>query len=323
MNKVYESRASLIIYNFLKHQTLEGEFIIPANICPIIPAVFYKANKKIVFFDISLETFSIDEDLLIEELKKNPHNYSGILWTNGYGSLNNNNKLFQKIKNLNPSFIIIDDRCLSVPKIEDENLLCDLIVYSTGYGKYVDLDYGGFGFVNDKALYNDKELNFNNNHYNELMDKFYLSINTGEKIDYHDSDWLGSARKIKNTESYDEEISNRLELINRHKAKINQIYIDNIKKEVQISDKFNNWRFNIFINNKSLLLDNLFKNNLFASSHYYSSAKIYGRTKCKNTDFIANNIVNLFNDLRFDEKKAKSVCKFVNEHINKYGISNK
>ena len=323
MNKVYENRASLIIYNFLKQQMLEGEFIISANICPIIPAVFYKANKKIAFFDINVETFSIDEDLLIEELKKNPHKYSGILWTNGYGSLSNNNKLFQKIKDLNPNFIIIDDRCLSVPKIEDENLFCDLIVYSTGYGKYVDLNYGGFGFVSDKALYHNKELNFNINHYNELMDKFYLSINTGEKIDYHNSDWLGSDKKIENTRSYDEKVSNRLELINQHKTKINQIYSDNITKEAQISDKFSNWRFNIFINNKSLLLDNLFKNNLFASSHYYSSVKIYGQIECKNADFIANNIVNLFNDLRFDEKKAISICEFVNEHINKYGVSNK
>ena len=56
MQIVQASRASAILYNLLKSQTNTHPWLLPANICPIVPITFFKAGVPIEFVDISAET---------------------------------------------------------------------------------------------------------------------------------------------------------------------------------------------------------------------------------------------------------------------------
>ena len=64
----FESRASTVLFNFLKSNYSEKKYILPSNVCPVIPLVFLKAGCNIEFCDIDFETFCIDEDFISEML---------------------------------------------------------------------------------------------------------------------------------------------------------------------------------------------------------------------------------------------------------------
>ena len=78
-------------------------------------------------------------------------------------------------------------------------------------------------------------------------------------------------------------------------------------------DDLQNWRFNILVNPilKNIILKEIFENNLFASSHYISMAKPWkGQTKA-NSEYFAERIINLFNDLYYDEYKAVKTVELI------------
>lgn len=59
-------------------------------------------------------------------------------------------RFYTELKAINPELCIIDDRCLCKPELEDvvpEKV--DLVLFSTGYAKYVELSYGGFGITSN------------------------------------------------------------------------------------------------------------------------------------------------------------------------------
>ena len=133
------------------------------------------------------------------------------------------------------------------------------------------------------------------------------------------SNWLGSNKKNFNQKDYDIQLNDALKIIGKHKTQINKIYESNIQKEAQIKNDYNNWRFNIYVNRKKDLIKSLFENKLFASSHYYSAGKMFEDKNFTNTDYVSDNIVNLFNDLRFDIKKAEIACEIINSHLTQFG----
>ena len=62
---------------------------------------------------------------------------------------------FAELKRLQPSFLIIDDKCLCRPDYDGLRLapFSDVTLFSTGYSKYVDLGFGGFAFLDDSVPY--------------------------------------------------------------------------------------------------------------------------------------------------------------------------
>ena len=157
---LFETRASVILYNvlfslkkfgFLKKDSV---FLIPLNVCPIVPAVFLKAGVKFDFVDISLETLCIDETLLIRRAIEDK-NIKGILFVKTYGTEYEPLEAFKIIKNKNKNIFLIDDCCLKAPDFDYDinKSLSDLVLFSTGYSKYVDIGWGGFGFLKDKYFF--------------------------------------------------------------------------------------------------------------------------------------------------------------------------
>ena len=83
---VFESRASVVLYKYLIFRKSEKCFLLPANICPIVPITFLKAKVPFDFVDISHETLCIDENLVLNQLRSNPEKYGGVLFSHTYGT---------------------------------------------------------------------------------------------------------------------------------------------------------------------------------------------------------------------------------------------
>ncbi len=315
MKRIVENRASAILYNFILSNNLEGKkFLIPANICPIVPTTLLKCKVKYEFIDISLNNYLIDKNAVKNKLRK--ENIAAIIFVRTYGYLSDENDFFKEMKSISPETLIIDDRCLSIPNVEEkENSEVDLILYSTGYSKYIDFGYGAYAFIKKTLNYNLINTDFDKKDLDELVEKFKKNLETKTKFNYIDNNWLNNTKVFFNEKEYFLKIKKELKKVREHKKKLNNIYKSNLPEKIQFHDNYNNWRFNILANNKDTILNNIFKNNLFASSHYQPLVNMWGQGKSDNSEQLFSKVINLFNDFRFTEEKALKICEIINKSI--------
>ena len=178
LNITLRNRATAVLNDFIITNNISGKFLLPANICPIVPLVFIKNNIKVKFIDISKKNFDMDKSLILENLEK----FDGLLWNNSYGKEDNNSNFFLKCKKNKKNFFIIDDRCLNEPNLSlKRQINSDLEIYSTGYSKYCDLGYGGYGLSPKKISYFPNP--YNKFSYEYIIKKFYSS-NKNKNIFY-------------------------------------------------------------------------------------------------------------------------------------------
>ena len=316
----FENRASIILYNFLADLPREYIFLLPANVCPIVPAVYLKADVSFEFIDINSITLTMDSSIILSKIKNNPNKYCGIHFADTYGLNTCNEKLFIEIKKINSKLLIIDDRCLQKPEFASPATKADLILYSTGYSKYVDINWGGYGFLSYKIkFYKKHSLNYISNELDDLTLQFNESIKNRTPLAYKDADWLGDTKFNRKFSVYKKKIINRIANVDSIKNEINNIYRNEIPFKTQLSEPFQKWRFNILVNNKKLLLENIFSNGLFASSHYSPVTFMFRQKLAPNAQKLYNHVINLFNDFRFSPKKAEDVSKIVRAHVKQFG----
>jgi hypothetical protein len=316
----FENRASVILYNFLADLPKNYTFLIPANVCPIVPAVYLKAGVSFEFVDINLETLEMDSMVILAKLKKNPNKYSGIHFVGTYGVNNFHEKLFREIKKISSKLLIIDDRCLQKPDFITTSTNSDLILYSTGYSKYIDINWGGYAFLSQNISYYKKHsLNYNPSKLDELTLQFNESIKNRTQLIYKDDDWLGDTKFNGKFSIYKQNIIDKIPNIDNNKKEINNIYRNEIPFNTQLSEPFQNWRFNILVRNKKLLLENIFANGLFASSHYSPVTFMFRQKFAPNAQKLFDHVINLFNDFRFSPEKAENVSKIVRAHVKQFG----
>jgi len=316
MSFVIEDRASIILYNILT--SLRGnniKFLLPANVCPIVPATFLKARVAYEFVDIDCKTLNIDLNIVSKKIQDNK-NY-GLLFVRYLGNMLNVENEFKLLKEKNDIFII-DDRCATIPTFEEKKYssYADVTLFSTGYAKYVELGYGGYAFINSNIItYKKKILDYSDNDHIELVNKFNYCLNNQEKFEYKETDWLGNTAKSYNFENYKQLVEGKLLNIIEHKMKLNEFYQENLPKEIQYDKNYQNWRFNILVENKKEILRNIFRANLFASSHYACISHLFSNIKSPNAFALHNKTINLFNDFRFDIKKAEKVVSIVKKSL--------
>lgn len=314
MKTIIENRASFILYNIIVSNELDkGLILLPSNICPIVPATLMKSNSNFVFFDINSTSFLPDENTLIEIIS-NKKNISAILYNHTFGIQDNPEQIFEQIKSINNNIFIIDDSCLSKPFIKPKQTYADVTLLSTGYSKYVDLSYGGFAFIKDTVKYECNILPFEEKYHDELVDNFNEALTTNSKFIYKNTNWLNSTASKINKEDYFNKIDSKLLIVEEHKTKLNNIYINSIDKKFHLGEKYNTWRFNILVSNKQYVLNKIFENKLFASSHYQSLVGIFGSGEGENSEKLHSKIINLFNDFRFTEEKAFLISEIVNKY---------
>ncbi len=286
---IVDNRAASVLYRFLINQKNRGSFILPVNICSIVVEVFTIAGFHIEFVDIDKMTLCADINQIQFLLSKK--NYSGILLNHTYGCEFDYSETIKQIKS-NFDLIIIEDKCLCVPDfINDENV--DLTLYSTGYGKMLEMkNGGGYGLVN--CL-----LPFENDNVDNIV------LNNHKVLE------INSFQKTKNTYLID--IVENIPNVFLHKNRINEIY-DYYLSDIALSNTFNKWRYSVIVNNKEMITDKIFENNLFASSHYVPLDK--NKQNFPIAHKLFDSVINLFNDHYFTLKQAEDVTKLILKYNN-------
>ena len=308
-----ENRATLVLYNFLLSNNFRKPFLIPSNVCPIVPTVFLKANVDFEFVDID-DTMALNQTETLFKIKS--EKYSGIIFVHAYGKLFDVKSFFDDIKSITNDICIIDDRCLCVP---DTKLLhsdnADLILYSTGYSKYVELGYGGWGVINDSFKYQSNILDYNEIDYQCLLESHRNSLENNTQFQLKKTRWLNSRKFEISAKDYFEKVNHTLEKIKHQKTLLNNIYKTEIPSELQMPDEYNMWRFNILTNEREVILKKIFLKKLFAGKNYPSVAYMFKGKATIVAEKYEKKIMNLFNDFRFDETKAYEICNIINKNI--------
>jgi len=315
MQSIFSNRASAIIYNFVK-QYNSGVYLLPANICAIVPITFVKAGVKFEFVDICPVNLCISEKRVLKIIKNNPGKYAGIIYVHTYGALQKTINFFEKIKQICNDIKIIDDRCLCIPEFEQpDSFIADLIVYSTGYGKYVDIGYGAFGYYNDSLNFSYFKEQYNDKAILELNEQIKTCLISKTKLKSDINNWLDTHFFHFIPEDYKDKVNDMKNKASQHKAIINNIYSNNLPQKIQLKTNYNQWRFNIQIDNKEKILTEVFNNKLFASSHYAPSNTLFDNNYFVEAELLSSKIINLFNDFYFNEQMAFELCKTIKLNI--------
>lgn len=319
MKEIFGARATYILYNFIRtvKKDLEGKkVILPANICPIVPVTLMKAGINYLFFDISTETRSLMKEEVLDAIANEP--VGGIVYVRTYGDVSYEEDFFQKIKEIDQDIYLIDDRCLCIPSFDSSIIsdFADLTLYSTGYSKFVDIGHGGFGYLNPEIDYKEFPITFDEQDVVELDKEVRIKLTRGESFSLtkHKDNWIENNFKY-DVDTYKKIIKEKIPEVKKHKKELNSIYIKYLAEDIVLKNSAHNWRFNIICDDKDKILDAIFEEGLFASSHYQSLSKIFGDKLSKNASELHANIINLFNDFRFDSEKAKKVCSIINEKL--------
>lgn len=278
MRFVTDNRASRILYNFLSTKKFEKPIVVPLNVCEVVPSVFSEAEVEFVFADIDPGTLCLDLDWVFSNI----NHFSGIFFVHTYGTEYSYEDSFREIKKHDPGFVIVDDRCLCMPSLLTPETIADVCLLSVGGKKQVDLGIGGFAFLQE-----DLEYKFSPLKPGSFLNDMFWELN----------------RDVFEERAYSS-IS--------HRNRINEVYRSLLPYEIQFEDRFQNWRFNIWVDNKEEVLRAIFADGLFASSHYRPLGRTEGST---NAVRLHNHVINLFNDYHFSIEMAERTCSIINRMI--------
>jgi len=305
MQIVQAPRASAILYSLLVQYPGSSPWLLPANICPIVPITFLKARVPFQFVDISALTLHMDLEQVEDRIKTGK--FGGLLYAHTYGEPSTPQDLFIELKNLQPELIIVDDRCLCIPDLEPVSS-ADVILYSTGYAKVVELNFGGYAFIKDRLNYRPVYLPFNISQHDTIEELYKNAIRNHSIFVYQESDWLETDAPMPAWPDYCNQIETQSKISLVQRSALNNIYQNYLPKEIQLPGKYQTWRFNIRVKHKAEIISAIFNAGLFASSHYVSMAGIMADGFTPQADALADEVVNLFNDGHFDEMKARKTC---------------
>lgn len=308
MKTIQAPRASAILYNLLVSQTHHKPWLLPANICPIVPITFMKARVPFEFVDISPESLHMDLGQAEARMKK--REFGGLLYAHTYGEESTPDDFFSQAKSLRPEMLIVNDRCLCIPSF-DKNSSADVVLFSTGYAKIVDLEFGGYAFLRDEAKYQPESLPFHLYSLEELERNYKTAVQDRSRFDYRDTDWLMTDLDLPAWDEYRQTVETKLEASLAHRKTLNEVYKTSLPKDIQLPEKYQTWRFNIRVKNKKRVMDAIFADSLFASSHYASLAGIMSDGRAPVAESLAGETINLFNDRHFTVEMAERVCEIV------------
>jgi hypothetical protein len=248
------------------------------------------------------------------QLERGAH--GGLLYAHTYGEPSTPGDFFQRIKSRHPDLLLVDDRCLCIPDLEpNPDMIADVALYSTGYAKVVELDFGGYAFLKEGTPYRPEQLLFSPQAHEEIESGYKQAIRNRVPYVYRDSNWLQTDAELPAWYDYRQQIEDGSRKSWQHREALNAIYTNHLPLEIQLPKEYQSWRFNLRLKNKNRVLKSIFSAGLFASSHYASLAGIMTPGQCIQTEALADEIINLFNDHHFDVQKAEAVCALVTENL--------
>lgn len=276
MKLVTANRANKILYNFIKANHIQGNVVLPANICESVVHSLRYAGLDLRFVDIQPDNLCIDQEGVVRIAK----DAQMLLFVHTYGVERDFFDFFEQVKAENPNIVIVDDNCLCLPELGDIETNADIVLYSTGAKKMVNLGGGAIGYVADKWKYDEIEVDPNEYLTNEM--------------------WLLDTKQL----------YIKMDAMIAHKEKLNAVYRKNLPKAIQLPAQYQHWRFNILTDKKDEILKALFIEGLFASSHYMSLSN-----DCMIAQNLHEHVLNLFNDQYYTEEQAVKTCEIINSII--------
>lgn len=276
MKLVSANRANKILYNFLKSNHLEGKVLLPANICESVVYTLRYSGVICEFVDVQANNLCIDQSAVLQLAPS----AAMLLFVHTYGVEDEYHEFFAQVKEANPSIIIVDDKCLCLPDLKEDETPADLVLYSTGAKKMVNLGGGAIGYIADQWEY--------------------------DEVEVEPNEYLNNERWLLDTK----QLYIKMDAMISHKEKLNTIYRAMLPVSIQLPEEYQHWRFNILTDKKDEILKTLFAEGLFASSHYASQS-----AECPLANNLHGYVINLFNDQYYTKEQAIRTCEIINSLI--------
>lgn len=312
----FARRASAILYNLLRSRGDSRPYLLPANICPIVPATFLEAGCPFELIDIEERWLQIDPELSTARLRERPDAYAGMVFVRSYGNELDPTAFFERLRSIQSDLFLIDDRCLCRPDPDGLSLspLADVTLFSTGRAKYADLDDGGFAHLEASVKYSRHAGPFDSEALDEVERRWKTSITGSSRFAGNVAGWLDLREPETSWSDHRRRTEAQSGAARDQKQRLNSIYETMLPREIQAAPELQNWRFNIRVPDPDRLVASIFSAGLFASRHYAPLGSMFGgRFPVAEAAYAMN--VNLFNDLHFDEERAVRTAELVLRHL--------
>lgn len=309
----FANRASVILFNLLSLRRDSRPFLLPANICPIVPVLFQKVRIPYEFVDISDKDYCINREFVLDLVQS--HRYGGVLVVRTYGFCGKFGSFFAELRNMDEDLLLIDDRCLCEPSFESSTQGADAVLYSTGPKKFADVGYGGYAFIGEHVPYRHHALSYSEAALRSLEGAYKRCIERRETFVYTDDDWLDSGDPVFPAAQYRDAVASEVSRSRSRKTRINDYYRAVLPPEILLGEEWNSWRFCIRVEDKDTLLKRIFASGLFASSHYANLAGIFGPGEAPVSSRLHESVVNLFNDRHISISQVEKLASLVEKHV--------
>lgn len=316
----FEARACSVLYNLLLSREDAGPFLLPANVCPVVPLTFRKAGRPFELMDIGGPDLALDEARCLARIARG--GVSGLLFVRAYGALGDAAPFFQAARELAPDLLVIDDRCLCRPDPDGGNLApgAGATLWSTGYAKHVDVGFGGFAQLAPGVPYRrHPEGAFSAPALEAVERRVKEAVACRAPFAGCGEEWLDLAAPEISWPAYRKGLLAALPEIDEHKRRLNAVYRAALPPEICLPDRFQEWRFNLLVPEPNELVARLFAAGLFAGRHYASLGGVLGEGSFPEADALHRRVVNLFNDRAFDEERARLAAEVVLEFLAEKG----
>lgn len=310
LSRVVGPRAARLLHDALvrlRGDGRPGSIVLPANVCPIVPLTCWRAGFRTDFIDIDPASQGMTADRVAARLRDpRAPQASGVIFVHPYGRVSDDTLrgVADVLESAGEELFLIDDRCSLVPSLDrpEEAQSGDMILFSTGYAKRVDIGYGGFAwvppFIGALGLVED----FDEEAFERARAFFRDPTPRDKALAEVPQEWLDSRPVDEN--QYVEQVLARRELALRHEQELRDIYMTQVPEDLHLGAEFQ-WRFNLLVDNPRELIDAIFDAGLFASAHYPSVAQAVSGAQMPNAALSGQRLVNLFTSEPFTAEMAE------------------
>lgn len=316
LTRVIGPRAARLLHDALvrlREDGGSGSVVLPANVCPIVPLTCWRAGFRTDFIDIDLASQGMTAELVAARLRDpRAPKASGVIFVHPYGRVSDDSLsgVADVLESASEELFLIDDRCSLVPCVErpEAERFGDMILFSTGYAKRVDIGYGGFAWVPSSIGHLGIVQDFDEEAFEHAREFFREPTPRDKALVEIPRGWLDS-RPV-HEDQYVEQVLAHRDAALRHEREMREIYTSQVPEELHLGAEFE-WRFNLLVDNPPEVLDAIFDAGLFASAHYPSIAQPVSGARMQNADSSGQRLVNLFTGAPFTAEMAEECAAIV------------
>lgn len=291
---------------------------LPANICPIVPLSLVRAGYSIKIIDID----PVHLELNWQQLSALGRDLSVVLWLRPYGRIHGPAPELRNFQLQNPQIKWIDDRCLCIPETAvPQDIFADATLWSTGFGKFVELGYGAWAHVQNCSPEEWQVLTWDEPFCPEDLQAFDHRVKEALSNELKHCPWTGDLNYLQGQiQPLDlDYVRAKAKTILAHKMAINQIYDSLIPAKFRQEKEWNMWRYQMLVPDADLLKNEIFARGFFAGRNYPSIAKGFEVQECSQAKRDHQKRINLFNDLRISPEFARDLSLCIQELSLKWG----